>query len=91
MTEEVLFHLENNTKNRKELFLRNTFFSNLVTYPAFLLARNTDSLVLSLWNRLSLLQVGSLALLLHVSIDRLTIILHSGRLKYIRVLILKKV
>lgn len=38
-----------------------------LTYPTFLLSRNRDSLILSLWNQLSLLQVRSLALLLHVS------------------------
>lgn len=43
-----------------------------VTYPTFLLSRNSDSLVLSLWDLLSLLQVRTLALLLHISNDRST-------------------
>lgn len=46
-----------------------------LTYPTLLLSRNSDSLVLSLWDQLSLLQIRSLALLLHVSDERSAIIL----------------
>lgn len=52
-----------------------------VTYPTFLLSRNSDSLVLSLWNQFSLLQLRGLALLLHVSNDRLRIDFHFGTLQ----------
>lgn len=70
--------VRNNTQN---ILLRNTstVFSNspcitavTLTYPAFLLSRNTDPLVLFLWNQFSILQVREIALLLHVSNDRST-------------------
>lgn len=44
----------------------------LFSYPTFLLSRYSDPLVLSLWNKLSLLQVWSFTLLLHVSINSST-------------------
>lgn len=49
------------------------------THPTFLLSRYGDSLVLSLWDQFSLLQVRSLALLLHVPNDR---IFHFGTCGY---------
>lgn len=73
LREEVLFDCEKQHKTKSVLRLRNTCCFTAVTtvtYPTFLLSRNSDSLVLSLWNLLSLLQVRSLALLLHISDDR---------------------
>lgn len=53
---------------RKSVFL----LKNIVTHPTFLLSRDSDSLILFLWNQLSLLVVRRLALFLHVSVDRKT-------------------
>lgn len=81
LREEVLFNCEKQHK-RNYVYSEMLSFSTspcitavTLTHPTFLLSRNTDSLVLSLWNQFSLLQVRSLALLLHVSNDRSTFIL----------------